>query len=39
MWLFIALSVLCLAGVWQVAGWACDLWQWARMELVKGGLI
>jgi hypothetical protein len=39
MWQFLLLSVLCLAGVWQLGEWACDLWQWARMELVKGGLL
>ena len=34
MWLFIVLCVLCAAGVWQVAGWACDLWQWAERGML-----
>ena len=34
MWLFIALCLVSLAGIWQIAGWACDLWQY-----VKGGLL
>lgn len=39
MWQFLLLSVLCLSGVWQLGEWACDLWQWAKFELVKGGLL
>jgi hypothetical protein len=39
MWLFIVLAVLCVAGVWQMTEWACDLWQWARLELLKGGVL
>ena len=34
MWLFIALCILCAAGVWQVAGWLCDLWQY-----LEGGVL
>ena len=39
MWVFIALCALSLAGVWQVAGWLCDLFAWVRLELLKGGLL
>ncbi len=39
MWLFILLSILCMAGFYQIAGWACDLYQWARLEMLKGGLL
>jgi hypothetical protein len=34
MWVFILLCALSLAGVWQVAGWACDLWQWLERGLL-----
>ncbi len=39
MWVFILLCAMSLAGVWQMTEWACDLWQWARMEMLKGGLL
>jgi hypothetical protein len=37
MWLFIMLCIFCLAGVWQITGWVFDLFEWARIELMKGG--
>jgi hypothetical protein len=39
MWLFIVVAALCAAGIWQMTEWACDLWRWARLELLKGGLL
>lgn len=34
MWLFIALCILCAAGVWQVGEWACDLWNWLERGML-----